>query len=453
VIFVDDDHEVRHSSTQSLELAGFDVRAFASAEAALHALGPDFPGALVTDVRLPGADGLTLLRRVAEIDADLPVILITGHGDIPMAVEAMRQGAYDFLEKPYPAERLIESVRHALEKRHLVLENRALRTELERQVGRDAMLLGRSPAMEKLRRSLLDIVALEVDVLVLGEAGSGKEAVATAIHRWGPRRTRRFVALNCSAMSEATAESDLLGHERGAFPSAVRRRVGRVEQADGGTLFLDEIERLPPPMQVKLLRVMQERVVEPLGSDETRPVDIRLVAATAADLGQAAARREFREDLFYRLNVVTVRIPPLRDRREDIPLLFEHFAGQAARRFGREPPERTPELMRFLLSHSWPGNVRELSHFAERLALGLVEEHGGPLRELLEAGLVDQMEAFERGLLVRALETSKGDIRATLERLQIPRKTLYDKLNRHSIDPKIYREAGAAAERPRAAVP
>src|SRR3712207_2788131 len=234
VVFVDDDEEVRRANAQSLELAGFEVQAFASAEAARAAVGPQFPGVVVTDVRLPGMNGLELLRRLVELDPDLPVILITGHGDIPMAVQAMREGAYDFFEKPYPPDRLIDSVRRAAEKRRLVLENRTLRAELAHHQEDDPLLLGRSPAMEKLRQTLAGLAEIDVDVLMIGETGSGKESAAMAVHRWSRRQGGRFVALNCSTLPEAAAEGELCGHEGGASAGGTRRRVGRVEQADGG---------------------------------------------------------------------------------------------------------------------------------------------------------------------------------------------------------------------------
>jgi two-component system C4-dicarboxylate transport response regulator DctD len=453
VVFVDDDEEVRRANAQSLELAGFEVRALGSAEAARAALGPQFPGVVVTDVRLPGMNGLELLRRLVELDPDLPVILITGHGDIPMAVEAMREGAYDFFEKPYPPDRLIDSVRRAAEKRRLVLENRTLRAELVHHQADDPLLLGRSPAMEKLRQTLAGIAEIDVDALMVGEAGSGKEAAANAVHRWSRRQGGRFVALNCSALPEAAAEGELCGHEGGAFAGGARRRVGRIEQADRGTLFLAEVESLPSTLQARLMGVLQQRMVEPLGADEARPVDVRVVAATDTDLAEALGRREFRDDLFYRLSVATVRIPPLRDRREDIPLLYEHFASRAAKRFGREPPVPTPETMRFLLGHSWPGNIRELARFAERMVLGLGDGATRPSQPAKRVGLAERVEAFERGLIVRELAVNNGDTRAAAEALEIPRKTLYDKLSRLGIDPRTYRGAEGAADRPRAAPP
>jgi two-component system, NtrC family, C4-dicarboxylate transport response regulator DctD len=450
VVFIDDDEEVRRANAQSLELAGFEVQAFPSAEAAQAALGPQFPGVVVTDVRLPRMNGLALLRQLMELDPDLPVVLITGHGDIPMAVEAMRDGAYDFFEKPYPPDRLIDSIRRAAEKRRLVLENRALRAELAHQQADDPLLLGRSPAMEKLRQTLAGIAETDVDVLMVGETGTGKEAAATAVHHWSRRQQGRFVAVNCGALPEATAEGELFGHEGGAFAGGARRRVGRIEQADGGTLFLAEVEGLRLTLQARLMGVLQQRAVEPLGSDEVRPVDVRVVAATGVELAEALRRREFREDLFYRLSVATVRIPPLRDRREDIPLLYEHFADRAAKRFGREAPVPAPETMRFLLGHPWPGNIRELARFAERLVLGLGDEAARPSQPAGPVGLAEQVEAFERGLIARELAIGNGDTRAAAEALGIPRKTLYDKLNRHGIDPRTYR---AVEDRPRAAPP
>ena len=381
-------------------------------------------------------NGLGLLRRLIELDPDPPVILTTGHGDIPMAVEAMREGAYDFFEKPYPPDRLIDSVRRATEKRRLVLENRTLRAELAHHQADDPLLLlGRSPAMEKLRQTLAGLAEIDVDFLMVGETGSGKEAAAMAVHRWSRREGGRFVALNCSALPEAAAEGELCGHEGGASAGGARRRVGRVEQADRGTLFLAEVESLPSSLQARLMGVLQQRMVEPLGADEARPVDVRVVAATDADLAEALGRREFREDLIGS-SVATVRIPPLRDRREDIPLLYEHFACRAAKRFGREAPVPTPKTLRFLLGHPWPGNIRELARFAERLVLGLGDEAARPSQPAKRAGLAERVEAFERGLIVRELAANNGDTRAAAEALELPRKTLYDKLSRLGIDPR-----------------
>ncbi|MCG7360978.1 sigma-54 dependent transcriptional regulator [Roseomonas sp. ACRSG] len=432
VAFVDDDAALRDANAQTLELAGLDPLPLASAAEALARVDADFEGVVVSDVRMAGMDGLALFRRLRELDADLPVILITGHGDIPMAVSAMREGVYDFIPKPYAPEALVASVHRALEKRRLVLENRRLREAAGAED--DGLLLGETAAMQRLRRTLRHIADADVDVLVVGETGSGKEVVSSALHRWSRRASRPLVALNCGALPETVIESELFGHEAGAFTGAQKKRVGRIEHASGGTLFLDEIESMPLSLQVKLLRVLETREVAPLGTNEVRALDLRVVAASKIDLGEAAARGEFREDLFYRLNVVTVRIPPLRERRGDIPLLFAHFLSRAATRFRRPAPQMTAAVERHLLSHDWPGNVRELSHFAERFALGLEAGEDAAPAENGAGTLPERVERFEAMLIRQALENNAGDVRATLATLGIPRKTFYDKLARHGID-------------------
>ncbi|WP_336491194.1 sigma-54-dependent transcriptional regulator [Methylobacterium nigriterrae] len=439
IVFVDDEADVRRANRQSLELDGFAVEVFDAAEPALAAILSEPPGVVVTDVRLPGLDGRALFERLRGADPDLPVILITGHGDIPMAVGAMRAGAYDFLAKPYPAEALVASVRRALERRRLTLENRRLRARLEEAVEADPAFLGISPEIVRLRRLVRDVAQADIDVLVLGETGSGKEVVAGALHRWSRRAPRNFVAMNCGALPDSVVESELFGHEAGAFTGALKRRVGRIEHAQGGTLFLDEIESMPLALQVKLLRVLQERTVEPLGTNEVRAIDMRVVAATKVDLGQAAAQGTFRDDLFHRLNVITIPIPPLRDRREDVMLLFQHFLGRAAARFGRDPPPVTAAIRDHLLRHAWPGNVRELDHFAERCALGFGPEARPGPEPAPGQTLAEQVDRFERGLIRDELIMAGGDVRLAAEALGTPRKTLYDKLARHGLTPTDFR--------------
>ena len=445
VFLVDDDRDLRKAMRQTLELAGFTVSPFASATEALAELTPDFAGVVVSDIRMPGMDGLAFFRKVADLDPDLPVILMTGHGDIPMAVQAIQDGAYDFIAKPFAADRLVQSARRAEEKRRLVMENRALRQAAE--TASDGLpLIGQTPAMERLRQTLRHIADTDVDVLVAGETGSGKEVVATLLHQWSRRRAGNFVALNCGALPETVIESELFGHEPGAFTGAVKKRIGRIEHASGGTLFLDEIEAMPPATQVKMLRVLEAREITPLGTNETRPVDIRVVAAAKVDLGDPAERGDFREDLYYRLNVVTLSIPPLRERREDIPLLFSHFLARASERFGREVPTMSAAVRDHLMSHAWPGNVRELSHFAERVALGVEAIPGrAPVAATTSEGtLPERLERYEADILKEALTTHRGDVKATLEALGIPRKTFYDKLQRHGINRADY--AGKSAE-------
>ncbi len=441
LIFVDDDPDLRRATTQMLTLAGFDVRAFDSAEAALPAITAEFEGPVVTDIRMPRMSGLRLYERIRAIDPDLPVILVTGHGDVDLAVAALKDGVYDFISKPFESARLAGTVARAAEKRRLVLENRRLLAAAAEPPA-DLPLIGDTPGIRRLREMARQVADADVDALILGETGSGKEVVANLLHHWSRRRARNFVALNCGALPETVLESELFGHEAGAFTGAVKRRVGRIEHASGGTLFLDEIESMPPALQVKLLRVLETREVEPLGTNERRRLDLRVVAATKVDLGDPQARGNFRADLFFRLNVVTLRIPPLRERRGDIPTLFAHFLRRATERFGRPMPDLSPAVRAHLETHDWPGNVRELAHYADRVALGLepdpgfapapaaVTEDGAPLDP---SPLADQVDAFEAEVIRRTLRAHKGDVRLTTEALGLPRKTFYDKLKRHGI--------------------
>lgn len=438
VILVDDDRDLLRATAQTLDLAGFSVEAFSSAMEALPVITADFAGVVVSDIRMPRVDGLEFFCRVRAIDADIPVILVTGHGDIPMAVTAIKDGAYDFIAKPFAADRLVQCVQRAGEKRGLILENRALR---EVRAGDDdgLPLIGQTPVMQRLRHTLRQIADTDVDVLLTGETGTGKEVVASLLHRWSRRSRGNFVALNCGALPEQIMESELFGHEQGAFTGAQKRRVGRIEHSGGGTLFLDEIESMPAGTQVQMLRVLEMREVTPLGTNEVRPVDIRVVAAAKVDLGDPAERRGFREDLYYRLNVVTLSIPPLRERRADVPLLFRYFTQRAGERFSRPLPELTPAVSRHLSEHDWPGNVRELTHYAERFVLGLEPSQQpdatGDQAPVLENGqsLPERLARLEAEIIRDTLVQNGGDVRQTIEALGIPRKTFYDKLQRHGI--------------------
>lgn len=445
VIVVDDEAAIREAVQQWLELSGLHVRSCASAAQALALIDRDFTGVVVSDVRMPGTDGLQLLDKLLELDRDLPVILVTGHGDVPMAVQALRQGAYDFIEKPFTPERLLDSVRRALDKRRLVCENRQLREQFARKDHIEAQLLGVSKPMENLRRQILELAGTSVNILLRGDTGSGKERVARCLHDFSSRAGKPFVALNCAAIPEQLFESELFGHESGAFTGAQGKRIGRIEHADGGTLFLDEVESLPLAQQVKLLRVLQEKTLERLGSNRSIHVDLRVISAVKPDLLDEVKAGRFREDLYYRLNVASLRIPPLCERREDIPLLFEHFAQQAAQRHQREIPALPPGELARLLGHDWPGNVRELINAAERHALGLsarVEEAG----ELLVQSLAEQMEAFEAQCLHRALQHCQGNITEVMALLQLPRRTLNEKMQRHGLQRSSYRPSGSGDE-------
>ncbi len=440
VVFIDDDEDLRRANVQTLKLHGMTVDAHGTARSALPALHRDFDGVVVTDIRMPDIDGLQLFNRLRAIDPELPVILITGHGDIATAVQCMREGAYDFLAKPYAPDRLTTAILHAAEKRRLVLENRRLRDAAFAVQADEVPFIGATPAMQRIKETLRHIADADVDVLVEGETGTGKEVVATALHRLSRRRHRELVAINCGALPETVIESELFGHEAGAFTGAQKKRVGRIEHASGGTLFLDEIESMPLAVQVKLLRVLESRQITPLGSNEVRNLDLRVVAATKEDLGSPAIRTKFREDLFYRLNVVTIRIPPLRERRDDIPLLFAHYLGHASRRFHRDIPEMPAAINQHVMTHDWPGNVRELAHFAERVVLGVLNmpESGATQQKQEALSLPERMESLEAQLIRDALAANQGDIKATLETLGIPRKTFYDKLQRHGIDRQQY---------------
>ena len=428
VIVVDDEAPIREAVQQWLTLSGFNVQVFSRAEDCLAQLPEHFPGVIMSDVRMPGMSGLELLARIQALDADLPVILLTGHGDVPMAVDAMREGAYDFLEKPFSPETLVRNLRRALEKRELILENRRLHERADARSQLDATLLGVSPSLQTLRSQVLDLSQLPVNVVIRGETGSGKEMVARCLHDFGPRAAKPFVALNCAAIPEQLFEAELFGHESGAFTGAQGKRIGKLEYADGGTLFLDEIESMPLAQQVKLLRVLQDKKLERLGSNKAIDVDLRIIAATKPDLLEEARAGRFREDLAYRLTVAELRLPPLRERREDIPLLFAHFTRAAAERLGRKAPELSGARLSELLSHDWPGNVRELANAAERQILGLAasQETASQTGQSLAA----QQEAFEAQCLRAALARHKGDIKAVLHELQLPRRTLNEKMQR-----------------------
>jgi DNA-binding NtrC family response regulator len=440
VLFIEDDPPVRASLVQTLELSGLAVQAFGTAELALPHITAGAPVIVITDVRLPGMDGLTLLERVGAIDAGIPVVVVTAHGDIAMAVRAMRSGAYDFIEKPFAPERFVEAAIRALDKRVLRVALDELREQLAQRSGIEAVLLGQSAAMQEVRRMILRLAATSADVMIEGETGTGKELVARCLHDHSHRRDRHFVAINCGGLPETLFESELFGHEPGAFTSAAKRRIGKIEHANGGTLLLDEIESMPLAMQIKLLRILQERKVERLGSNEETPVNLRVVAATKSDLLALGEQGQFRSDLYYRLNVAVLKLPPLRERREDIPLLFEHFVAQAGQRYGLPVPERTPELLRELLAHDWPGNVREIRNTADRFVLAAgAADVVGPEAALAPLSLAQQMEMVEKTLIEQALRRHQGRMQDVMQQLSTPKKTLYDKLHRHGIDPEQFR--------------
>jgi two-component system C4-dicarboxylate transport response regulator DctD len=434
VRFVDDDAKLREANVQSLELAGIEVEAYGDGESGLAGVDAGYSGIFVSDIRMPRMDGLQLFARIRAIDPEIPVILITGHADVPMAIGALKDGAFDFLTKPFAADHLVAAVRKALETRRLVLDNRKLRAAAEDSG--ESPLIGDSPVMARLRDTIAQVAMADIDVLVEGETGVGKELVAVLLHRMGPRRGKPFVAVNCGALPEAVAESELFGQEAGLHERF--ERIGRVEASSGGTLFLDEIDSMALSVQAKMLRVLEEREVMRLGGATPRPVKLRVVAAAKRDLGEAIAGGGFREDLFYRLNVVRLRIPPLRERRSDIPRLFANFVNEAIAQTGEGRFRMTDAVRRHLVDHDWPGNVRELRNFAFSAVLDL-PRGGGAAAPDNGTALPERVGRFEAAIIRESLAATGGSIVETLRLLGIPRKTLYDKMARHGIDPKDFR--------------
>ncbi len=432
-IVIEDEEAVRQATVQTLELGGFAVQACASAEQAQALLSATYAGVIVSDVRLPGKSGLELLAQIVALDAELPVIVMTGHGHVSMAVEAMRNGAYDFIEKPFAAERLMEAVRRAQDKRHLVMENRRLKAAWALHPDLPA-LIGQSPAIERLKSMIATLGPTPVDILINGQTGTGKEVVARQLHAAsgckGP-----FVAINCGALPESVFESEIFGHEAGAFTGAQKRRIGKLEYAQHGTVFLDEIESMPMALQVKLLRVLQERRLERLGGNDSIALDCRIIAASKADLLELSAKGQFREDLYYRISVVSVALPPLNQRREDIPLLLACFMQSAAIRFNRPVPDWSAQQMQQWQYQDWPGNVRELRNFADRLVLGVWQQEDPSVVVGAEAGrsLAEQLDNYERRLIADALRRCDANVADAAEHLGLPKKTLYDKIKKYQL--------------------
>ncbi|GLO60336.1 sigma-54-dependent Fis family transcriptional regulator [Vibrio sp. MACH09] len=442
VFFIDDESDMRLAHEQSFELEDITAQFFPDAETALLEIkNSGYPSVIVSDICLPGISGHDLLNTVMSNDRDIPVILITGHGDISMAVQAMHSGAYDFIEKPFSNDRLIDTVKRAIEKRQLTEENKQLKQALKVKQPLGPRIIGETNCVQQLRETISHIADTGADVLLFGETGTGKELIARSLHEQSSRRENNFVAVNCGAVPENLIESELYGHEKGAFTGAESKRIGKFEYAQGGTLFLDEIESMPMQAQIRLLRVLQERVIERVGSNQALPLDIRVIGATKVDLKLAAVEGTFRQDLYYRLNVVTLDLPPLRERKEDIPALFHHFLLVAAARYKKAATSLAPTDLQTLLAHNWPGNVRELRNAAERyVLLGKLSQLSDNVeRETLLASLAEQVAEFEKSAIEQALIECGGSIKNTMERLNLARKTLYDKMQRYELDKENYK--------------
>jgi two-component system C4-dicarboxylate transport response regulator DctD len=437
VYVIDDDMHICTAIEQMLDLQGFNVETFNDGNVLLAKIGKQWPGIIISDINMPIMDGHELMNRVHKIDNHLPIILLTGFGDISMAVNAMREGAYDFIEKPFNNEHLLDTVKRALDKRALVLENRHLKKELETHSSPGPRILGNAPSIVYMRNMLTQVLDAPADVMIDGETGTGKELVARYLHDHSARKNKNFVALNCGAIPEHIIESELFGAESGAYTGADKRRIGKFEYANGGTIFLDEIESTPMSLQVKLLRVLEERKVVRLGSNSSIDLDIRIIAATKVDLLALCDQGVFRHDLYYRLNLVTIEIPPLRKRIEDIPLLFLHFSRVASARYRRELIPLTQEHKARLISHQWPGNVRELRNLAERYVLlgsdTAFNKQDSSEKENSKMSLPERVEFFERSLIEEALTNNSGSIKGTMSELMLARKTLYDKMKKYDL--------------------
>ena len=441
IFLVDDDPTLLKALTQAFELENMDVVPFSSAEMAIPEIAPSSPIIVITDVRMPNISGIEFFQKVKGIDSEIPVIFITGHADVPMVLSTLRDGAFDFFPKPIDVEHLLGAARRAADNRRLVLENRSLR-ELAEKATQNTNLIGESPAIERLRTTIKQIAQADVDVLVEGETGTGKEIVATMLHKLSNRDAFKMVTVNCAALPADIAEGELFGSNYDEKTLSRRERPGKIEQSHKGTLFLDEIECLPSSLQGQLLPVVQDREITPVGAKESKALNLRIIASTQKDLTANPDEHGFRSDLLYRLNTIHLRIPPLRDRREDIPLLFSHFVAQAAKSFSKKLPKISASARRRLIDYDWPGNVRELKNFADSIVLGIDNANGSGLG--VQLSLPQRVERFESNTIKSALEQTHGDVRATLELLGIPRKTFYDKISRHEIDLNRYRQKATA---------
>ena len=443
ILLVDDDRDLLHLMSMRLTAAGYRVTTVESAEAALASLAVQRPQLVITDLRMHGMDGLGLFDAIHRQAPSLPVVILTAHGTIPDAVTATRRGVFSFLTKPFEPKVLLDTVADALRLSSAPHGDRALWR---------ADLITRSAAMEALLGQAQRVAASDASVCIFGASGTGKELLARAIHRASRRSGAPFIAVNCGAIPEGLLESELFGHKKGAFTGAVQDRRGLFQAGEGGTLFLDEVGDMPPPLQVKLLRALEDRVVRPVGANESVAVDVRVISATHRKLEERIATGEFREDLYYRLNVVKLELPSLAQRREDVPLLAGHFLARLAERYGRPRLQIAPEAMELLVSAAWPGNVRQLLNVIERaVALTTTEVISAALvRQALDVGagsltpLDEARRAFEREYLVRILKITGGNVTQAARLAGRNRTEFYRLLERHALEPGMFKTRAVA---------
>jgi two-component system, NtrC family, nitrogen regulation response regulator NtrX len=449
ILIVDDEPNIRRMLGSLLRAEGYRVREAGSGEAAVGEVRAQEPDVVLMDLYMPGGDGLEALPRLREVAPGMPVVMMSGRATLSDAVRATKLGAFHFIEKPLSPEAVLLTLRSALELRQAKELNRALRAEL----GESESMVGRSPAIEAVRELIARVAATDARVLISGESGTGKELVATAIHHGSARAAGPLVRVNCAAIPRDLVESELFGHERGAFTGATERRRGRFELAHGGTLFLDEVGDLGPEAQAKLLRALEAGEIERVGGGQAIPIDVRILAATNQNLRAAVAQGRFREDLFFRLLVIPIHLPPLRERRDDIPLLVNHFLARHRARSGLRPPRLTGGACELLTLHAWPGNVRELANIVERLAIlyagmevgrshirAVLSGPGAPPdgRRALDSGderpLADRLDDYERTMILGALEAGGGSVAEAARRLHTDRANLYRRMRRLGIE-------------------
>ena len=445
ILVIDDEAEIRRSVRMILEYEGYDVLEASSGPEGVALAEKESPDLVFLDVKMPGMDGLEALQRIKAVNDALPVVIISGHGTVSTAVEATKAGAIDFIEKPLASERVLLTIRNALDQTRLADENRSLKRAAEVR----HQMVGESPALRHVWDAIKRAAPTNATVLLLGESGAGKELVARSIHRNSLRSRERFVQVNCAAIPEELIESELFGHEKGSFTGATEKQIGKFEQADKGTIFLDEVGDMSPKTQAKVLRVLQEGEVERLGSARTIKVDVRVIAATNKDLEGEIEKGTFREDLYFRLSVIPITVPPLRERREDVPLLVRHFAELFSREHNRRPHRFTPGALEYLQKARWKGNVRELKNTVERLLImtpgdsvdvddlrdvvRLEAKAAAPDNEKNPGTLREFKESAERAFLVGKLRENGWNISKTAEVIGTPRSNLYKKLEQYGI--------------------
>ena len=470
ILVIDDEGAIRDSLRMILEYEDYQFVGAASGQEGLAIAQRERPDLVLLDIKMPGMDGMEVLRKLHALDETLPVVMISGHGTTATAVDAIRSGATDFLDKPLSSERVIVTLRNALTQSELRTENRELRLAMESKYE----IVGASPALRQVLDAVKRAAPTNATVMLLGESGVGKELVARTIHRNSPRNGQRFVQVNCAAIPEELIESELFGHEKGSFTGATEKQIGKFEQADRGTIFLDEVGDMSPKTQAKVLRVLQEQEVERLGSARTTKVDVRVISATNKNLDEAIQRGEFREDLFFRLNVIPITVPPLRERREDIPALIQHFAKRSSEEHNLKPRKFDASAMEVLQRYRWRGNIRELRNAVERLLIMApndviraddlpreyssgagpaaapapaasrpvppVDDNGGAAPDVRDAEppaaagtLREFKDQAERAYLVHKLRENGWNISKTAEIIDTPRSNLYKKLEQYHI--------------------